>query len=260
MTGLRRSVRAELAKLSWRSPVLYALVPLAVVIPVLINGAIAAAAERDVINGRGGMDTDNAAYWVIVFSTFILMAGAVTSYCGEFGDHTAPMAFQIAPARWRLPVAKLIVFGALASLTVFATTLINLAVLPKVFPEVWDRVDPLDSDGIHLLVGTPVLAVLIVVLALGIAMLIPRPGVVIMVLLLWRWGVEVCVGFIRGDLGTALQRYSLFKNGEIGAGQSPTFDSPFGGPVGAMAYFGCVALIVFAVGLYRLHATDVRDD
>ncbi len=260
MTGLARAVRSEWAKLSWRSPLWYALVPFAIAIPIAINAALAAAAQMNKINGAGGMDTDNAAYWVIVFSTFILMAGAVTSYCGEFKDGTAEIVFPIAPARWLLPVAKLIVFGAVSGVAVFATTLANLAVLPKVFPEIWDRVDPLDPAGLRLLVGTPVLTVLIVALALGVSMLIPRPGVAIMALLLWKWGVEVFVGFLPGELGIFLQRAALFKNGEMGAGQSPTFDSLFGGATGSMAYFAAVALAVFGVGVWQLQRRDVVTD
>ena len=86
-----RSIRSELAKLSWRSPLFYALVPLAILIPFGLNAGLAVAAQLNKINGSGGMDTDNAAYWVIVFSTFIMMAGAVTSYCGEFKDRTGPV-------------------------------------------------------------------------------------------------------------------------------------------------------------------------
>ncbi len=260
MSALTRSVRSEMAKLSWRSPLFYALVPLAVIIPVAINSILAAAAQMNKIDGSGGMDTDNAAYWVIVFSTFILMAGVVTSYCGEFRDKTVEIVYGIDPVRWRMPVAKLIVYGFVAAVTTFVATLINLAVLPKVFPQIWDRVDPLDPAGVRLLLGTPVLAVLIVVLALGVTMLIPRPGVAIMLLLLWKWGVEVFVGFIPGDLGIFLQRAALFKNGELGAGQSPTIESFFGGPNGSLAFFAVVALAIFGVGLVRVIRTDLPTD
>ncbi|GAB10877.1 hypothetical protein GOARA_063_00760 [Gordonia araii NBRC 100433] len=260
MTAFVRSVRSEMAKLSWRSPLWYALIPLALIIPVGINASLAAAAQMNKIDGSGGMDTDNAAYWVIVFSTFILMAGAVTSYCGEFKDKTADIVYGIVPARWLMPVAKLVVYGIVAAATTFVATLINLAVLPKVFPEIWDRVDPLDPAGVRLLIGTPTLAFLVVMLALGVSMLIPRPGVAIMVLLLWKWGVETFVGFIPGDFGIFLQRIALFKNGEMGAGQSPTFDSIFGGPNGSMVYFAAVAAVFFGIGVARLTFRDLPGD
>lgn len=255
-----RAVRSEMAKLSWRSPVFYALAPLAILIPFGLNAGLALAAQMNKINGAGGMDTDNAAYWVIVFSTFIMMAGAVTSYCGEFKDHTVEIVYGIAPPRWLLPVAKLVVFGTISAATVFVTTLAIMVVLPKVFPEVWNRVNPWEPAGLRLLVGTPLLAFLIVVLALGVSMLIPRPGVAIMLLLLWKWGVEVFVGFVPGDFGIFLQRIALFKNGEMGAGQSPTFDSLFGGPNGSMAFFAAVAIVVFGIGVARLALRDVPSD
>ena len=96
-TFLARSVRAELAKLSVRSPLWYAVIPLAVLIPAVLNFGIAKAAQLSKIDGSGGMDTNNAAYWILVFSTFILMTGAVNSFCAEFRDGTAEIAFAVQP-------------------------------------------------------------------------------------------------------------------------------------------------------------------
>ena len=88
-----RSIRSELAVLSWRSPLFYALVLLAILIPFWSERRSCCRRPAEQDQRLGGMDTDNAAYWVIVFSTFIMMAGAVTSYCGSSGPHRRDRVF-----------------------------------------------------------------------------------------------------------------------------------------------------------------------
>ncbi|MFT4043308.1 MAG: ABC transporter permease [Gordonia sp. (in: high G+C Gram-positive bacteria)] len=261
MTVTRQLINAigsESTKLSWRSPLWYAIVPAAVGIPIVLNGAIAVAAQMNKFNGGGGMDTNNAAYWIIIFSTFILMTGPVTSFSGEFGNRTVEIVFTIAPRRWLLPIAKLVVFGTVAAgasaLTVFAI----LWGFPHIFPDVWGRVDLFSGTGVRLWLGIPILTVLVCALGLGLSVLIPRPSLVIILVLLWKFGVETFVGFVPGDVGLILQKFSPFKNAELGVGQMSSFDSVFGGPTGSLLYFAVLAVAIFALGLIRLTRADVR--
>ncbi|MGW8648358.1 ABC transporter permease, partial [Nocardia salmonicida] len=55
---LSRAVRSELAKLSWRSLVWFAIVPLAVLLPIVLNASLAIATATNKVNGSGGMDTN----------------------------------------------------------------------------------------------------------------------------------------------------------------------------------------------------------
>ncbi|GED97679.1 ABC transporter permease [Gordonia crocea] len=260
MTALRRAVSAEFAKLSVRSAMVNTLIPLALIIPILINVGLAAAARMNKYNGQGGMDTNNSGYWIMVFSTFILMAGVVTSYCGEFKDKTAEIQFAVQPRRWMLPVAKAVAFGVIAMAVAFTTTLVVMVVIPRVFPDVWERVDAFSADGLRVLIGVPVLTLLICLLGQGIAMIIPRPGVAILMIVLWKWGAEFLIPLIPGGVGTQAMRFSPFRNAEYGAGQFATTDSPFGGPNGSMAYFAAIVLVVFGIGLWRLQQRDVATD
>ncbi len=258
VTHLLRALRAELGKLSSRSPLWYAVIPLAVLIPAGLNFGIAKAAQLNKIDGSGGMDTNNAAYWIIVFSTFILMTGAVTSFCGEFRDGTAELEFAVQPRRWLLPVAKLSVFGGISGVVALVTTFGIMWGYHALFPDVWGRVDVLSYDGVRLWLGTPLLTVLVVALGLGLSALLPRPGLVVMLILLWKFGVEKFVEFLQGDFGILLQRWSPFRNAEIGAGQMVTFDSPFGGALGSMLYFAAIAVGFFVIGTVRLSRGDLR--
>ena len=257
-TYLVRSVRAEFAKLSIRSPLWYAVIPLAVLIPAVLNFGIAKAAQLNKFDGSGGMDTNNAAYWIIVFTTFILMTGAVTSFCGEFRDGTAELAFARQPRRWLLPVAKLLVFGGISGVVTMVTTVGIMWGYHLLFPDVWGRVDVLSYDGVRLWLGTPLLTVLVIMLGIGLSALIPRAGLVVMLILLWKFGVEKFVEFLQGDFGIRLQRWSPFRNAELGAGQMAAFDSPFGGAAGSMLYFAAIAIGFFILGLVRLSRTDLR--
>ncbi|HMS74501.1 ABC transporter permease [Gordonia sp. (in: high G+C Gram-positive bacteria)] len=258
VTHLLRAVRAEFAKLGHRSPLWYAVLPLAAFIPAALNFGIAKAAQLNKIDGSGGMDTNNAAYWIIVFSTFILMTGAVTSFCGEFRDGTVELAFAVQPRRWLLPVAKLIVFGGISGMASMIITFGIMWGYHLLFPDVWGRVDVFSYDGVRLWLGTPLLTVLVIALGLGLSALFPRPGLVVMLILLWKFGVEKFVEFLQGDFGILLQRWSPFRNAEIGAGQMVTFDSPFGGALGSMLYFAAIAIGFFIAGVVHLAKADLR--
>lgn len=255
---LLRAVRSELAKLSWRSSIWYAVVPLAIVIPLALNFGIAKATEANKLNGAGGMDTNNAAYWILVFSSFILMAGGVSSLCAEFKDNTVETVFGIQTRRWTLPIAKLIVFGAIAAVAALVVTFLILWAFPQLFPEIWGKVELFSADGVKLLIGVPVYTLLITALGLGVAALVPKPGLVVMIVLLWKFGVEVFVTFVPGDLGVTLQQLSPFKNGELGVGQLATIESMFGGQNGSLIYFAVVCVAIFAVGTVRLSLTDTK--
>ncbi|MCP9620503.1 ABC transporter permease [Nocardia otitidiscaviarum] len=260
ITYLVQAVRSELAKLSWRSSVWYSVVPLAVLIPVAINFGIAKATQSNAFRGAGGMDTNNAAYWILIFSTFILMSAGVSSLSAEFKDRTAETAFAIQPRRWILPVAKLIVYGAISAVTAGLTTFALLAGFPRLFPEIWGEVDAFSADGVRLLIAVPVFALLICALGLGLSALVPKPGLVVMIVLLWKFGIEVFVTFIPGDLGLLLQRLSPFKNGELGVGQLATIESYFGGQNGSLAYFAILCVVIFVVGTVRLSVADTRSE
>ncbi|MGX1810668.1 ABC transporter permease [Nocardia sp. NPDC055321] len=260
LTYFAQSVRSEIAKLYPRSSLWYAVVPLALIIPVAINFGIAKATQSNTFRGAGGMDTNNAAYWILIFSTFILMSGGVSSLCAEFKDRTAETAFAIQPRRWLLPVAKLVVYGTITAGTAFVATLIMLAGFPRMFPEIWGEVDATSSDGIRLLIGVPFFALLICALGLGISALMPKPGLVVMVVLLWKFGIEVFVTLIPGDVGLVLQRLSPFKNGELGVGQLSTIKSYFGGQNGSLLFFTVLCVAIFVIGTVRLSISDTKSE
>ncbi|WP_280234075.1 ABC transporter permease [Nocardia cyriacigeorgica] len=259
-TYLARSVRSELVKLSWRNSLWYTVVPLAILIPVLINFGIAKATEAQSFNGSGGMETNNSTYWILIFATFILMSGGVTSLCAEFKDKTVEIAFGIQPRRWLLPVAKLIVFGTITGVVALVTTFILLGGFPRIFPEIWGKVDAFSGEGVRLLICVPIFAILICALGLGLSALMPKPGLVVMVVLLWKFGVEVFVTFIPGDPGILLQRLSPFKNGELGVGQMSTIKTLFGGETGSLLYFAAICLTIFVIGTVRLAMGDTKTD
>ncbi|MFF2082384.1 ABC transporter permease [Nocardia sp. NPDC058176] len=259
-TYLARSVRSELAKLSWRNSLWFSVVPLAVLIPVLINFGIAKAAQAQAINGLGGMETNNTTYWVLIFSTFILMSGAVTSLCAEFKDKTVETVYGIQARRWLLPVAKLIVFGTVSGVVALATTFLLLGGFPRLFPDIWGKVDAFSADGIRLLICVPIFTILVCALGLGLSALLPKPGVVVMVVLLWKFGIEVFVTLMPGDLSTLLQRLSPFRNGELGVGQMSTITSLFGGENGSLLYFGVLCVTIFVIGTVRMSTGDTKSE
>ncbi|WP_454163191.1 ABC transporter permease [Gordonia iterans] len=259
MTALTRGIRSELSRWSWRSPVLYSFVPLAILIPVILNAAIAVASQSDLLPTDGGMETENSGYWVIIFTTFILMLAGISSTCGEYGNGTIGTYLAIQPKRWVLPMSKLITYGGLGFLVSLMTIAGIVGLFPLIFPDVWGAVSITSSSGLRLVYGVPLLTFFTCALGIGLSLLVHRSGVVVMLVLLWKFGIEVFFTFIPGDLGLWLQRLSPFKNGELGAGQVATIDSPFGGGAGSLAYFAVLCAVFFVWGVVRLHRADIRD-
>ncbi|MFC6014522.1 ABC transporter permease [Nocardia lasii] len=259
-TYLARSVRSEATKVGGRNPLWYAVIPAAVLLPLALNFGIAEAAAANVIQGAGGMDTDNAAYWVLVFSTFILMSAGVSALGAEFKDRTAETVFGIQPRRRLLPIAELAVFGLISAAVTFATTFVLLGVFPRLFPTIWGRVDAFSPEGIRLLICVPIVTVAVCALGLGVAAFVPKPALVVTIVLLWKFGIEVFVTFVPGTLGTTLQRLSPFKNAELGAGQLSTIKTLFGGPDGSLLYFVVLCLAIFVLGTIRLSRREPNTD
>lgn len=260
MSTLIRGVRSELARWSWRSPVVLIFVPLAIGIPILINLVIALAARGDLIANTGGVETDNAGYWAIVFTSLIMMLAAVSATCGEYRNRTIDKYLTIAPRRWGLPAAKLVTYGCLAIMVALVTIVVLLWLFPLIFPDVWGGVSIGSGDGIRLIIGVPVLGFFICALGIGLSLLIRRSGIVIMAILLWKYGVELAFTFVPGGFGDWLQRWSPFRNGELGAGQGATSTpTPFGGDTGSLIYFGVLCLLIFAFGVVKLYRSDIED-
>lgn len=255
-----RGIRAEITKLSWHSPIFYAYIPLAVIIPIGLNAAIAVATENDLLMGNGGMETANAGFWIITFTTLILMLAAVSSTCSEYGFGSIGKYLSIQPRRAVLPVSKLLVYGGLGLLIALITTLVMLVGFGLIFPEVWGTVRPFSADGWRLIYGIPLLTFFTCALGIGLSLLIRRAGTVVLLVVLWKYGVEVFSTYIPGQAGLTLQRLSPFKNAELGAGQAATFDSYFGGAPGSLAYFAVICVAVFGIGVWRLVARDVDTD
>jgi ABC-2 type transport system permease protein len=257
---LGRAVRSELAKLSWRSPVWLAIVPLAVLLPIALNAGLAIATQMNKVNGGGGMDTDNSGYWVMIFSTIVLMSAGVSSLSNEFRYATAELAYCAQTRRWMLPMAKLIVFGLIAAAATLVTMIVLLAAFPAVFPAVWGRVDLASSAGLRLLWGLPIFAFFVSALGIGIAGLVPRPGLVVGAVLLWKFGLEPFSAMLPVEIGNIAQQWMPFKNGELGAGQYPTIHPIFGGADGSLAYFALIASVFFTLGTVRLSRRDLTTD
>ncbi|MFE3543843.1 ABC transporter permease [Nocardia sp. NPDC059177] len=257
---LGRAVRSELAKLSWRSPVWYAIVPIAVALPIVLNASVAIASRMNKLDGSGGMDTNNAGYWVMIFSTIVLMSAGVSSLSNEFKYATVELVYGAQTRRWLLPVAKLIVFGLIAAAATLVTVIVLLAGFPAVFPDVWGRVELTSAAGLRLLWALPVFTFFVSALGIGITGLIPRPGVVVGVVLLWKFGIETFSAMLPVKIGNVVAQWMPFKNGELGAGQYPTMRPIFGGANGSLAYFAVVAAVFFVLGTVRLSRRDFTPD
>ncbi|MGW6422431.1 hypothetical protein ACWF82_07125 [Nocardia sp. NPDC055053] len=116
------------------------------------------------------------------------------------------------------------------------------------FPDVWGQVELTSAAGLRLLWGLSVFAFFVSASGIGIAGLIPRPGVVVGVVPLWKFGIETFSAMLPVKVGNIVAQWMPFTNGELGAGQYPTMRPIFGGANGSLAYFAIIASVFFVLG------------
>lgn len=263
MRQLGRAIRAELAKLSWRSGIFWAAIPLSIVIPVVITGGIAAAQEyisnlnshagpdEVVLPGGYSMTPDNTVYWVLFLSTFVMACAAVNSYGSEVKNRTTDAFGYIQPCRWTLLTAKLVVFGVLGALTTFVGVIVINGVFPHVFTTIWADITVFSPQGIRFLWSIPLYTFALVGLGLGLVALIRSTFMVVALLLFVKLGTEAFLTVGDPDTADDLRHYSPFLNAEYSTGQTMGVPDGMWGPSMAIAYYGVIFGVVFLVGVWR---------
>ncbi|MGX1807197.1 hypothetical protein ACWIGI_15900 [Nocardia sp. NPDC055321] len=262
------AIRAELTKLTWRSGVLWAAIPLSIIVPLVLTAGIAAlneaiwdknaAATPDEVLLPGGysMTPDNAVYWVLFFSTFFMMCAAVNSYGSEVRSKTVVLFNYIQPRRWTLLTAKLVVFGGLGAATTAVAVLAINGIVPRFSPRTWSEVSLFTPAGIRFVWAIPLYTVLLVALGLGLVALVRQTYIVVAAVLFLKLGTEAALLLASVDFGNALRRYSPFINAEYSTGQMQGMPDGIWGRNVAIAFYATCFLTVFGIGLWRSARVD----
>lgn len=261
LASLVRAVRAELVRSGGlRSPLVFAAVPVAVVLPLVITVGVAAVAERFAsLPGEiqvTSVQTTNAVYWVIVFTVMGWALVATTTSADAARGAGSDLQRHLFPRVWTGPTARWIVYGVYAALTSIVLVALVLVTLPLAFPLVYGGVDLTSAAGIRFLLTVPLYAFAACGIGVGLGTVVGHPVIAAAVLLAWVFVVENAIALF--PRGYTLQEYMPFLNGQFGTGQELAF-APGWGRDGGLVYVIAVAAIVFAVGCGSLKLKRTRN-
>lgn len=232
-----RSAHAELIRTSGASRLWAALIPAAVLLPLVITLGIAAVAERFArIPGQISVlsvSTSNSAYWVITITVVLVAVAAADGQSADGRYRTGDYVRLAIPRRAPVLLGRWMFYGVLGSIVSLATLVVVLGALPVVSPLVYGTVSPADPVGMRLLWTVPVYAFFAAAAGVGVGALIPTPVGSTAAVLLWAFVAETAAGYL--PHGASLQRYLPVFNGVYATGQDIALQPPWS-PNGALLY------------------------
>ena len=251
--ALWRGVAAETVALGGRRSFLFRLtLPLGVLLPILVTLIVAAVAEslhsRDGLLGVTAVSTTNSVYWLLWIGVTVFAVSAAYRQAESEIGRVAETTRYAAPQVLTSMIARWVVLGALAAVTLGIAALLTMVTLPVFFPGAYSDVDVFTPEGVRFLWALPVYAVGAVGTGLGIGALTRSAPVAVAALTVWSLLVENAVILLpRGDVLTG---FMPFLNGVYGTGQDLALD-PAWGRDGALGYLCGVALILVLAGWGR---------
>ncbi|MBM7367163.1 ABC transporter permease [Gordonia hydrophobica] len=250
LAHLFRAVRAEFYRVGGRrGPLVFAALPGAVVVPLVVTIAIATVAERFATMSASGIQvtsvqTTNSVYWVLTFTVIVWAILAATAQASAARGPASDLERILFPRAWTAPVARWLLYGALSATVALVLTAAVMLVLPAAFPTVYGGVDITSSAGLRFVITVPIYAFLACGIGVGIGGIVGHPVVTAAVLLGWAFVIENSISL--APKGYTLQGYMPFLNGQFGTGQELAFTPPWG-PNGALVYAAVVGAVLVAL-------------
>jgi ABC-2 type transport system permease protein len=227
----------------------------AVVVAALSLGF--AALQAAAVTPGSSLHPERAAVGVAAFGVPVLMILAAMTVTSEYRTGTIRTTFLATPNRTVVLCAKAAVTAALAG--IFAAIMVIASILVAkllVAPELGERLTvshaatwrPVGAIGLYAALGA--------VLAVGLGALLRHAAVVIAILVLLPFVVEPLLGAmprVGERVGPLLPFANAFTFTEI-----PWFQgfSMWWGPLGALAYFTAVVVVVFAAAVIVINHRD----
>ncbi|WP_245649776.1 ABC transporter permease [Nocardia shimofusensis] len=249
-TQLRRALTAERTRTGGRGFLWAIAVPLAIALPLLITFGIAVVAEQFADSSGQfrvtSVSTANAVYWVITFTTSIMMVTAAYAHASQTRGTLRDLNAFLFPRSWIAALARWIFYGAIAAIATAALLVLVMVTLPRFFPAVYSGVDIADAAGIRFLWTVPLYAFAACGIGVAVGAVIRTPSAAVAALLFWVYVVENSINLLPN--GYTLQAYAPFLNGVAATGQQMAFLPRFG-PGGSLIYFCCIAVALFALSM-----------
>lgn len=201
----------------------------------------------------------------LLFGLMIIIIQSVLLVTSEYGHGTQKTSVMATPQRWKLPIAKFLVYGIIAAIIAVVTSLISILVTQWVFslsvddPELVSMLG-LSADHAWEYVGRAVLyAVLVVMLSIGVSYIIRHTAGAIAALLLWKLVIELAVVPMIPKVRDHLPQWMPFGNMDSYSMLMDHPDVPWAdslGQTGSMLYFALWCVVLFIVGIVALQKRD----
>lgn len=219
------------------------------------NDPVAKAGIREVVDLSGSLAG------VLLFGVMIVIIQAVINVTAEYGTGTAKTTLLATPKRWRVPLAKVLIYGSITAIVTLLSAVFSVVISRWMMSfqiddkELLDKVS-LGADNAWTMIFRLVLyAVLVVFVSTGVGYLVRSTAAGIAILLLWDLVVEGLIVPLVPKIRDWLPPYMPFGNMTEAVSMRDVADAPWG-QTGSVLYFAIICLAVFGAGVALLMKRD----
>ncbi|KGM18628.1 ABC transporter permease subunit [Corynebacterium auriscanis] len=207
-----------------------------------------------------GITADAAVSGFALIGIMIVTIQAVMFVTGEYSSNVSKSTLLATPKRTSVPLAKLLVYGVLATVLAFFASLLSVEAMRLVIgskidhPMIMEQL-ALNGDAWTVIGRLCLKTFLIVALSIGVGYLLRHTAGSIALVILWPLLVEGLLVGMLPKVRDWLPPYMPFGNMDDAIGLNDVADAPWG-QVGSMIYFAAWALVIFIAGVVVLKRRD----
>ncbi|MFW0788719.1 ABC transporter permease [Gordonia sp. CPCC 205333] len=244
------TVNSEYIKLtSTRSP--YWCVAIVVVLSIGISTLIGAVLASTPDTGLGISDY---LLGLNQFGVVVLMIMAVLGATSEYRFGTIRATFIATPRRARVLIAKAVVFGGLAVVLSAVLAVISLGAV-KALAGSSSKFSFGDADALRQLWGTPIWALLCVIVGLGVGALVRHTAGAVVIILVWMLVAESILAVLP-KVGSAIGPFLPFRNGSRFLSSTASSPDYHWNSYVSLGYFALFAVLVFVAAIVVVERRD----
>lgn len=242
-------IRAEWTKLAttrglWVSSVLF----------LLLSGGWAVLTSSLIPNNLEALSRINVAALsagLLLLGLSIVLIQAVQTVTSEYNRNVATVTFAAVPVRWKVALAKLLVYGLFAAALTFVGVVLTLWLGKLSAPDIMrDAFTPFGSaEGRRALWAFPLVAAVLVMFAQGLGWILHSTAGAISLGLVFYLGIDNLVGMIP-RIGDKISHFSPFTNARSFLMETSNPDAPWGDSVAAGLYvFLAWSIVLWGAGV-----------
>ncbi|GAB17981.1 putative ABC transporter permease protein [Gordonia effusa NBRC 100432] len=188
------------------------------------------------------------------FGVIVLMIMAVLAVTSEYRFGTIRTTFTATPRRRRVLIAKAVVFGGLAVVLSAVLAVISLGVV-KALAGSSSNFSFGDADALRQIWGTPIWALLCVIVGLGVGALIRHTAGAVVIILVWMLVAESILAVLP-KVGPEIGPFLPFRNGSRFLTSTASSPDYHWNAYVSLAYFAVFAAVVFVAAIAVVERRD----